>query len=470
LGLSKSENTVIGITGRIKGISGGEMKRLSFASEVLTNPPIMFCDEPTSGLDAFMAASVMDMMRTLARQGRTVICTIHQPSSKIFSEFDRLLMLAEGRTAYLGPASGAAAFFQGCDRPCPLNYNPADHFVEVLAIQPGREEESKDEVKRICHQFTKSKEGQELLEQVAEEESAITETGQQDADSRSPYKASWPAQFRALAWRNALALIKEPLLVKVRIIQAIVIALILGVIYLGQDLDQSGIQNINGALFVVITNMSFGNIFAVVNVFCAELPIFLREHWNGMYRVDAYFITKQLVDLPLFIIEPTIHLSILYFMVGLDPAAEKFLMALVIVLLVVQVVVSLGYFLSCAASKVDIALAIGPVVIIPFMLFGGFYLNTGDVGWLIWLKYASWFQYGFSALMINQWEGVTNITCPAQPEDHFIPCITTGEQVLEQLSFDKGDFALDIGMLVVLSCIFRTLAFTVLALKARRKN
>jgi len=342
--------------------------------------------------------------------------------------------------------------------------------VEVLAIQPGREEESKDEVKRICHQFTKSKEGQELLEQVAEEESAITETGQQDADSRSPYKASWPAQFRALAWRNALALIKEPLLVKVRIIQAIVIALILGVIYLGQDLDQSGIQNINGALFVVITNMSFGNIFAVVNVFCAELPIFLREHWNGMYRVDAYFITKQLVDLPLFIIEPTIHLSILYFMVGLDPAAEKFLMALVIVLLVVQVVVSLGYFLSCAASKVDIALAIGPVVIIPFMLFGGFYLNTGDVGWLIWLKYASWFQYGFSALMINQWEGVTNITCPAQPEDHFIPCITTGEQVLEQLSFDKGDFALDIGMLVVLSCIFRTLAFTVLALKARRKN
>jgi len=477
LGLSKAQDTVIGIPGRIKGISGGEMKRLSFASEVLTNPPILFCDEPTSGLDSFMAASVMDMMMDLAKQGRTVICTIHQPSSQIYSKFDRLLLLAEGRTAYLGAANDADKFFQSVGFPCPVNYNPADHFVQILAIQPGQEDECRKQLNTICTAFDNSREGMDLLAEVKNEEMTITDTNQSDSDNRSPYKASWLAQFKALTWRNFLAMIKEPLLVKVRIIQSVVIALILGVIYLGQDLDQDGIQNVNGALFVLITNLSFANIFAVVNVFCAELPIFLREHFNGMYRVDTYYLTRQIVDLPLFIIEPTILLSILYFMVGLNPTVDRFFMAVVIVLLVVQVVVSLGYCLSCVASSVDMALAVGPVIIIPFMLFGGFYLNTGDVGWLVWIKYLSWFQYGFSALMINQWDGVENISCglpgisnsttaaPGPP----LACISTGDQVLHTLSFEKDDFALDMIMLVVLSLAFRILAFIALYMKARKK-
>ena len=83
-----------------------------------------------------------------------------------------------------------------------------------------------------------------------------------------------------------------------------IIALILGVIYYGQENTQSGIMNINGALFLLLTNMSFSNMFAVVNVFCMELPIFLREHFNGMYRTDVYFLCKQIAEFPLFIIAP----------------------------------------------------------------------------------------------------------------------------------------------------------------------
>ena len=114
-----------------KGISGGQRKRLSLASEVLTNPSIMFCDEPTSGLDSFMAASVVDILRKLARQGRNVICTIHQPSSQIVEMFDKVLLLAEGRTAFLGEVSAANQFLETCGFPCPSHYNPADHWVEV---------------------------------------------------------------------------------------------------------------------------------------------------------------------------------------------------------------------------------------------------------------------------------------------------------------------------------------------------
>jgi ATP-binding cassette, subfamily G (WHITE), eye pigment precursor transporter len=111
LALTKCENTLIGIPGRIKGISGGEMKRLSFASEVLTDPPLLLCDEPTSGLDSFMAQNVVQVLKNMALKGKTVICTIHQPSSEVFAMFDKVLLMADGRVAYLGTTYEACAFF-----------------------------------------------------------------------------------------------------------------------------------------------------------------------------------------------------------------------------------------------------------------------------------------------------------------------------------------------------------------------
>lgn len=88
LGLGKCADTQIGIPGKFVGISGGEKKRLAFASEVLTNPSLLFCDEPTSGLDSFMAENVVNTLRAMASRGKTVVCTIHQPSSQVYALFD----------------------------------------------------------------------------------------------------------------------------------------------------------------------------------------------------------------------------------------------------------------------------------------------------------------------------------------------------------------------------------------------
>lgn len=112
LGLKKCEHTAIGQTGVLKGISGGERKRLSFAAEVLTNPSLMFCDEPTSGLDSFMALNVVQVLKTMAHNGKTVVCTIHQPSSELYALFDKILLLSEGRVAFLGSPEEAESFFK----------------------------------------------------------------------------------------------------------------------------------------------------------------------------------------------------------------------------------------------------------------------------------------------------------------------------------------------------------------------
>jgi len=112
MGLSKCADAQIGYPTRIKGISGGEMKRLAFASELLTDPPLFFCDEPTSGLDSFMSQNVVSVLKGMSANGKTIICTIHQPSSQTFEMFDHVLLMAEGRVAFMGKATAALKFFK----------------------------------------------------------------------------------------------------------------------------------------------------------------------------------------------------------------------------------------------------------------------------------------------------------------------------------------------------------------------
>ena len=147
----------------------------------------------------------------------------------------------------------------------------------------------------LCDAFANSDLGKEVSDAVKKEEEVVGEFND-DVDNVSPYLASWPQQLSALAWRNWKTSLKDPLAARAKIGQAVVLALILGVVYFQQDIDQKGIQNVNGALFVLLTNISFGNVFAVVNIFCSELPVFKREHFGGMYRVDTYFIAKQVTS------------------------------------------------------------------------------------------------------------------------------------------------------------------------------
>ncbi len=112
LGLSRCADVRIGDPLEGDGISGGERKRLSLATEVLSNPSIVFCDEPTTGLDSAMAHGVVKVLKTLSKQGRTVIFTIHQPSSEVYDVIDRILLLAKGKMAFQGKKKHALEFFK----------------------------------------------------------------------------------------------------------------------------------------------------------------------------------------------------------------------------------------------------------------------------------------------------------------------------------------------------------------------
>lgn len=199
LEIQNCRDTLIGgAFARVTGLSGGERKRTQFAAEVLTDPALIFCDEPTSGLDSSMAESIVRQMLELASDGvqqRTVVATIHQPSSQVFSLFDQLIVLAAGKTAFCGEAKNVLEHFSDLGYPCKANFNPADHFMEVLSSRSDNQEV----VKAITDSYA-AKATPDSEEATDPSVSSNDDDGDNLANI-SNYKSSFWTQFTMLLWR-----------------------------------------------------------------------------------------------------------------------------------------------------------------------------------------------------------------------------------------------------------------------------
>ena len=133
--------------GGIKAISKSEVKRTAIGVELITDPQLILLDEPTSGLDSFKALSIVKLMRSLARKhGKTVVTTIHQPSSEAFALFDRLILMCDGYIVYQGLAKYSSQYFKSIGWEMPIHTNPADYYMAVLAISYPK---SKQDIKKI---------------------------------------------------------------------------------------------------------------------------------------------------------------------------------------------------------------------------------------------------------------------------------------------------------------------------------
>jgi ABC-type multidrug transport system ATPase subunit len=136
LGLMHCADTYIG-GALLKGISGGERKRTSVGVELVVKPAMVFLDEPTSGLDSFSAVQLCQVLKKVANAGASVLFTIHQPASEIFSSFDRLILMNQGRVMYQGGVADVPSYFAARGHPCPPNYNPADWIMNVAQSVEG---------------------------------------------------------------------------------------------------------------------------------------------------------------------------------------------------------------------------------------------------------------------------------------------------------------------------------------------
>ena len=466
LDLSEAQHTVIG-SSMIKGVSGGERKRTAIGVELVMNNSIVFLDEPTSGLDTFMAFQVVNVLKKLASEGRTIVATIHQPSSQIYHLFNQLMLLGGGRTIYAGPADACVEYFAKLGYNCPVYSNPADFiFMDILNVvtapkakinqygaKNGRaaaDGTSTDKAVMVNVTKADSVRTREHVAELAQTWGAspqaaklntVIEAQLQTGLQPSTFakeQSAFLVQLMILSRRAFNHVLRNPIIFKARAGQSVFMSLIIGFVYWNLDTDQTSIQDRSGALFFLITNSIMGNMMPILSVFSSERAVFIREHSSGLYSLRSYFFSKILVEMPFNIVLPVIFATIVYFLCGFQGNYAKFMAATVVCCNCGAV---LGIFAGSLFSELTMALNIVPVLFLPLMLFSGFMINTNSIPvYFDWIKWCSPIKYGFEAVMRIEFTDDLVLYCkPDQYINNGTTCpITSGDQVIREYGFSMS--------------------------------
>lgn len=417
LGLSKAVDTIVGDSNRIKGISGGEMKRVGIACEIVSSPSLIMLDEPTSGLDSSAALNVVKGLTALAASGRTVIASIHQPGSAIYSLFDRVIVLAEGSLAYFGHGTDMVEHFKRIGYSCPPMYNPADYVLQITSVD---------------HSSRESEEGSRWVLLTIQERGAQTVTFARHTSSglgpAIELSTSYPEQFSLLYRRIFRDAVRNKVALVIKVVQSLVTTVIMVALY--SNLDGGGVVSITvsntGALlfFITITGL-FGPLFSTIQAFAPEVSIVLRERMNNLYAMAPYYVAKVLVAIPVELFPLVVGNSVAYWWLKLNHSIWRYLAFMVFTCGMTFASVGLGFMLAAATGgNIQAAsAAVGPLAIV-FLLLGGFYINTSTIpAWLAWLSKINYVAWAYTGLAINEFNGISvkSADYPAQPDGSCLP-------------------------------------------------
>ncbi|RLN21706.1 ABC transporter G family member 7 [Panicum miliaceum] len=407
LGLVNCADSIVG-DAKVRGISGGEKKRLSLACELIASPSVIFADEPTTGLDAFQAEKVMETLRQLAEDGHTVICSIHQPRGSVYGKFDDIVLLYQ----------------------CPDHMNPAEFLADLISVDYGSAESVQSSQKRI----------ENLIETfsnkalVTEAKDSIAKPQESEFSAKVVRKSSmkqrggWLRQFHLLFKRAWMQAFRDGPTNKVRARMSVASAVIFGSVFWRMGKSQTSIQDRMGLLQVAAINTAMAALTKTVGVFPKERTIVDRERAKGSYALGPYLSSKLLAEIPIGAAFPLIFGSILYPMAKLHPTFSRFAKFCGIVTVESFAASAMGLTVGAIAPTTEAAMALGPSLMTVFIVFGGYYVNPDNTPVIFrWIPRISLIRWAFQGLCINEFKGL-------QFEHQHSYDIQTGEQALERFS------------------------------------
>ncbi|KAL1452209.1 hypothetical protein WDU94_006505, partial [Cyamophila willieti] len=297
LGLTECRHT------RTECLSGGQRKRLSIANELINNPPVLFLDEPTSGLDNVSTKSCLRLLRNLAHQGRTIVCTIHQPSALLFSFFDNVYVLAGGKCIYQGATEQLVPFMSSVGLKCPTHYNPADYVIELTEVEENITILSTG-TGNGKHTRFKSIQQVPGTDQIVNGKPPLVKTDSEKMMSHSlvlsymdnrgsegkgcvNMSVSCWYQFVTLYHRMTLQILRNRLGLKIQFYHHLMCGLAVGIVFYGKSND--GTQFFNHMKFCmgVILFHVYTQCMVQVLLFPTEVKLLKKEYFNQWYGLKA---------------------------------------------------------------------------------------------------------------------------------------------------------------------------------------
>ena len=333
LSLKEAANTRIGNHAH-KGCSGGEKRRTSLGVQLLSNPSLLWLDEPTTGLDSTSAYQVVKTLQNLAQKGRTVIVTIHQPRSEIWSLFDNVILLTRGSPAYTGNAKDCLEYFAGLGYEMPPYTNPAEHLIDVVSVDNRSEEAEAVAEERVQHITSAWRQHcDKMLSEKCEQNIDPSPVSSQQK-SLTPRHSGMLQQVRVLTSRTWVVTIRDPMGMLGSLLEAISMAVITGWIFLNVDGSLSGIRSRQGALYNAAALQGYLILLFETYRLTDDIQLFDEEARQGVVSIPAFLVSRRLArffieDLPV----PLIFSVIYYFMVGFRADGGQFLTFFSVILL-----------------------------------------------------------------------------------------------------------------------------------------
>ncbi|CAN4115336.1 unnamed protein product [Withania somnifera] len=463
LGLEHVAGARIGYD-RIRGISGGERRRVSIGVELIHDPGVLILDEPTSGLDSASALQILDMLKTMAAtRGQTIILSIHQPGFRIMKLFNSILLLANGTILHHGTIEQLSLklILMGLD--LPLHVNILEFAIESI-----------DTIQKLNHTLLPQSalmiknSGKFTLQQLFQESKLIDEESlsmcmpiHAGNEFPSGFANSSLQEIMILTVRFWKIIYRTKELFGFKTLQMLVSGLVLGSIFYNLEDNLVGAQARVG-LFAFILTYLLSSTTEALPIFLQEREILKKETSTGSYRVSSYAIANSLVYLPFLLILALLFSTPLYWMVGLNRQFMAFMHFLLLIWLILYTANSIVVCCSALVPNFIIGNSLVCAMMGSCALFSGYFVSKNEIPnyWIV-MHYVSLFKYPFEGFLINEFSGSGKCL-----QYMFGMCLATGEQVPKEEGYD-GEESRRKNLLIMVCFIllYRFISYVILRIR-----
>lgn len=461
-GISHTINTRVG-NDFVRGVSGGERKRVTIAEAALSGAPLQCWDNSTRGLDS---ANAIEFCKTLRIStnivGSTACVAIYQAPQSAYDVFDKVLVIYEGRQIYFGPTTSARGYFEGIGFQCPDRQTIADFLTSMTSHlervpRPGFEGKIPRTPDEFAAIWKASPDRAELMNDIDKfnadyevggeylEKFKASRRAQQAKQQRvkSPYTLSYVQQVELCLQRGFQRLRGDPSLTLTQLFGNTVMALIISSIFYNLPNDTSSFYSRSALLFFAILLNAFGSALEILTLY-AQRPIVEKQSRYAFYHPSCEAIASMLTDMPYKIVNAILFNLTLYFMANLRREPGNFFFFVFIAFVLTLVMSMLFRTIASVSRTLSQAMAPAAVLLLAIVIFTGFTIPTQYMlGWSRWINYVDPVAYGFESLMVNEFYN-RNFTCSVfVPSGGTYNSVDASNKVCSAVGSTAGSFIVD---------------------------